>query len=131
MADVYCNNCGAGEDELNYLQAYANGEEWECTICGDRFMHSHKESDTFPTNPKVKIKTKKEAIEDIRPKFPLIIECADYHDFDTTKRVLNNMGLPVNYKELPTEPGQIHRAVFFLDMPPEDATNLPVTKMIL
>lgn len=39
--EVYCNNCGENEiNKLAYLENYANGEEYKCKTCGEKFLWS-------------------------------------------------------------------------------------------
>lgn len=44
----YCHGCGGDEDNLRYLDTYANGEKWECIVCGEKFFWD-KEPDYLDT----------------------------------------------------------------------------------
>lgn len=39
-----CLECGAGEDQMEYLETHANGDEYRCAVCGHEF-HWDKEPD--------------------------------------------------------------------------------------
>lgn len=38
--EIYCNTCGSVD--VYYQRSVANGEVWECKLCGQEVLTSHK-----------------------------------------------------------------------------------------